>query len=170
MRAERAEESSADPRRFQRRARAGDPIGRSRAGGRHRESPGQCGGRARPARGAEPAAPRQSVSRSGRRAPAIPPAGDPRGVPARLPTPDSERASTMKVVAIYNMKGGVGKTTSAVNLSYLAAAGGARVLLWDLDPQGAASFAFRIRPHVEGFGTRSLEGGRALADAIRETD
>jgi cellulose biosynthesis protein BcsQ len=76
----------------------------------------------------------------------------------------------MKVVAIYNMKGGVGKTTAAVNLSYLAAAGGARVLLWDLDPQGAASFAFRVRPEVEGFSKKSLESGRALADAIRETD
>ena len=37
----------------------------------------------------------------------------------------------MKVVAIYNMKGGVGKTTAAVNLSYLAAAAGRRVLVWD---------------------------------------
>src|SRR5580765_233953 len=76
----------------------------------------------------------------------------------------------MKVVAIYNMKGGVGKTTTAVNLAHLAAAGGARVLLWDLDPQGAATFAFRVRPEVEGFSKKSLETGRALADAIRETD
>ena len=76
----------------------------------------------------------------------------------------------MKTVAIYNMKGGVGKTTSAVNLSYLAAASGARTLLWDLDPQGAATFAFRVRPHVEGFGKKSLEDGQALGAAIRETD
>jgi len=76
----------------------------------------------------------------------------------------------MKTVAIYNMKGGVGKTTSAVNLSYLAAASGARTLLWDLDPQGAATFAFRVQPHVEGFGKKSLEDGHALGAAIRETD
>ncbi|HKE82097.1 MAG TPA: AAA family ATPase [Vicinamibacterales bacterium] len=76
----------------------------------------------------------------------------------------------MKTVAIYNMKGGVGKTTSAVNLSYLAAASGARTLLWDLDPQGAATFAFRVQPHVEGFGKQSLEDGHALGAAIRETD
>jgi len=76
----------------------------------------------------------------------------------------------MKTVAIYNMKGGVGKTTSAVNLSYLAAASGARTLLWDLDPQAASTFAFRVRPHVEGFGKKSLEDGHALGAAIRETD
>ena len=76
----------------------------------------------------------------------------------------------MSVVAVYNMKGGVGKTTTAVNLSYLAAAAGQRTLLWDLDPQAASSFAFRIRPRVAGFGRKSLEGGQALAEAIKETD
>ena len=76
----------------------------------------------------------------------------------------------MKVVAVYNMKGGVGKTTTAVNLSYLAASQGQRVLLWDLDTQGAASFAFRIRPRIDGFDRKSLENGRAFSEAIKETD
>jgi cellulose biosynthesis protein BcsQ len=76
----------------------------------------------------------------------------------------------MKTVAIYNMKGGVGKTTTAVNLSYLAAAAGKRTLLWDLDPQAASSFAFRVRPHVSGFGKKSLENAHALDAAIKETD
>ncbi len=76
----------------------------------------------------------------------------------------------MSVVAVYNMKGGVGKTTTAVNLSYLAAAAGQRTLLWDLDPQAASSFAFRVRPRVAGFGKKSLESGQALAAAIKETD
>jgi len=76
----------------------------------------------------------------------------------------------MKAVAVYNMKGGVGKTTTAVNLSYLAAAAGKRVLLWDLDPQAASSFAFRVQPRVEGFGKKSLETGQTLSAAIKETD
>jgi chromosome partitioning protein len=74
------------------------------------------------------------------------------------------------VVAVYNMKGGVGKTTTALNLSYLAAAAGRRALLWDLDPQAASSFALRVRPHVHGFGKKSLEDGETLIASIKETD
>ncbi len=76
----------------------------------------------------------------------------------------------MRIVAVYNMKGGVGKTTTAVNLSYFAATAGLKTLLWDLDPQAASSFAFRVRPHVSGFGRQSLEDGQALGAAIKETD
>ncbi len=76
----------------------------------------------------------------------------------------------MSIVAVYNLKGGVGKTTTAVNLSYLSAAAGRRTLLWDLDPQGASSFAFRVQPSVPGFGRKSLESGQALATAIKGTD
>jgi chromosome partitioning protein len=76
----------------------------------------------------------------------------------------------MRAVAVYNMKGGVGKTTASVNLSYLAAAAGQRVLLWDLDPQAASSFAFRVRPRVAGFSKKSLESGGELGAAIKQTD
>ena len=76
----------------------------------------------------------------------------------------------MKTIAVYNMKGGVGKTTTAVNLSYLAAATGQRTLLWDLDPQAASSFAFRVRPRVPGFSRRTLEDAQALAGSIKQTD
>lgn len=50
----------------------------------------------------------------------------------------------MTVYALYNQKGGVGKTASTVNLAYLAAEEGWRTLLWDLDPQGAAGFYFQV--------------------------
>ena len=64
----------------------------------------------------------------------------------------------MKVLATYNIKGGVGKTATAVNLAYLAAASGARTLVWDLDPQGAASFYFRVKPKVKGGGEAIVRG------------
>jgi cellulose biosynthesis protein BcsQ len=76
----------------------------------------------------------------------------------------------MKIVATYNIKGGVGKTSTAVNLSYLAAQDGLRVLLWDLDPQAAASFLFRIRPRVKGGGKALIKGSREIDDSIKGTD
>ena len=76
----------------------------------------------------------------------------------------------MKVYATYNIKGGVGKTTAAVNLAHLSAADGDRTLLWDLDPQGAASFLFRIKPRVKGGGQALIRGTKALDDAIKGTD
>lgn len=50
----------------------------------------------------------------------------------------------MKSMAVFQLKGGVGKTTSAVNLAALAAREGMRTLLWDLDPQGAASWILGV--------------------------
>ena len=76
----------------------------------------------------------------------------------------------MRVVAVYNIKGGVGKTAAAVNLAYLAAAGGARVLLWDLDPQAAATYYFRVKPKVKGGGRALISGRRDSGQAIRGTD
>ena len=76
----------------------------------------------------------------------------------------------MRIYATYNIKGGVGKTTTAVNLGYLAAEAGLRTVLWDLDPQGAASFMFRVKPRVKGGGKALIRGTRALDDAIKGTD
>ena len=76
----------------------------------------------------------------------------------------------MKTFATYNIKGGVGKTSTAVNLSYLAARDGYRVLLWDLDAQGAASFLFRVKPRVKGGGKALIKGSRPIDDAIKATD
>jgi chromosome partitioning protein len=76
----------------------------------------------------------------------------------------------MMVVATYNIKGGVGKTSAAVNLAALAAQDGLRTLLWDLDPQGAASFLFRVRPKVRGGGRKLVRGRSDVADVLRGTD
>jgi len=76
----------------------------------------------------------------------------------------------VKILAAYNIKGGVGKTAAAVNIAYLAAAEGYRVLLWDLDPQAAASFLFRVRPRVKGGGKALIAGKRPVDDAIKATD
>jgi chromosome partitioning protein len=76
----------------------------------------------------------------------------------------------MRIYATYNIKGGVGKTTTAVNLAYLAAESGLRTVLWDLDPQGAASFMFRVKPKVKGGGRALISGKRPLDDAIKGTD
>jgi chromosome partitioning protein len=76
----------------------------------------------------------------------------------------------MKTLALYNMKGGVGKTATAVNLSYLAAADGKRVLLCDLDPQGSTSYYFRIRPSKKLNAKNFVKGGKKLEKYIRATD
>jgi chromosome partitioning protein len=76
----------------------------------------------------------------------------------------------MRIYATYNIKGGVGKTTTAVNLAHLSATDGYRTLLWDLDPQGAASFVFRIKPKVKGGGKALIRGKRTLDEAIKGTD
>jgi chromosome partitioning protein len=76
----------------------------------------------------------------------------------------------MKIFATYNIKGGVGKTATAVNLGYLAARDGYRVLLWDLDPQGAASYLFRIKPRVKGGGKALIQGTKSISAAIKGTD
>ena len=76
----------------------------------------------------------------------------------------------MKVLATYNIKGGVGKTSTAVNLAYLAAREGRRTLLWDLDPQGAATFIFRVRPRVKGGGHALVTRRRPIEQALKATD
>ena len=70
------------------------------------------------------------------------------------------------ILASYNIKGGVGKTSAAVNLAYLAAREGAPTLLWDLDPQGGSTYLLRVKPKVKGGGRRTGAGqdGRGGAD------
>jgi chromosome partitioning protein len=76
----------------------------------------------------------------------------------------------VKILALYNIKGGVGKTATAVNLAYLSAAEGRRTLLWDLDPQGAATFYFRVKPKVRGGGRKLIRRKQDLWRHVRGTD
>lgn len=76
----------------------------------------------------------------------------------------------MKTLATYSIKGGVGKTTSAVNLAYEAARSGARVLIWDLDPQGAATYFLRARPRLKGGADRLVGKKGELDSHVRGTE
>jgi chromosome partitioning protein len=75
----------------------------------------------------------------------------------------------VKILALYNLKGGVGKTAAAVNLAFFAACEGRRTLLWDLDAQGAATFYLRVKPRVKG-GAKLLRGNRDLNDVVKPTE
>lgn len=75
----------------------------------------------------------------------------------------------MKVIALYNIKGGVGKTAACVNLAYSCAKSGMKTLLWDLDSQGAASFYFNVKAEVRG-GTKKLFKTKEVSELVRETD
>jgi cellulose biosynthesis protein BcsQ len=77
-----------------------------------------------------------------------------------------ERQSALRILAVTNIKGGVGKTTTAVNLSFLCAAGGRPTVLWDLDPQGAATYTLRCEPNERASAKKLLAGKRELPELI----
>lgn len=74
------------------------------------------------------------------------------------------------VLAFYNIKGGVGKTTSAVNLAYCVAASGRSVLLVDLDPQASASYYFRVSSNKKYNVKKMLKGGKHIDGNIKATN
>lgn len=79
-----------------------------------------------------------------------------------------------KLIAVFNIKGGVGKTTSAVNLAYLAAAAGHKTLLWDMDHQGSAGYFLDIGDQLKG-GLNALMkdmdmGSRIIATGYENLD
>jgi cellulose biosynthesis protein BcsQ len=76
----------------------------------------------------------------------------------------------VKTIALYSIKGGVGKTAACVNLAYLAAREKTPALLCDLDPQGSSTFYFRIQPKTKYNSRKFLQGGKRIDKAIRGTD
>ena len=76
----------------------------------------------------------------------------------------------MAIIAVYNIKGGVGKTATSVNLSYLSAVSGNQTLLCDLDPQGSASYYFRVKSPKKYSADKFLKGGKHIERSIRGTD
>ncbi|WPD21067.1 MAG: AAA family ATPase [Candidatus Electrothrix scaldis] len=76
----------------------------------------------------------------------------------------------MAIIAVYNIKGGVGKTATSVNLSYMSAHTGKNTLLCDLDPQGSSSYYFRVKAKKKFSAEHFLQGGSRVELSIRGTD
>ncbi len=74
----------------------------------------------------------------------------------------------MKVITIMNYKGGVGKTATAVNLSYNLSERGYKTLLIDCDPQGNASYFYNKYDEKKKSLTGVLQGKYTLAAAIQK--
>ena len=105
-------------------------------------------------------------------APATP--ADPALARAKRPLPEPaplERHGPARIIALCNQKGGVGKTTSAINLGAALAELGRRVLLVDFDPQGALSVGLGVQPHQLDRTAYNLlmERNVALEDVLLKT-
>jgi len=75
----------------------------------------------------------------------------------------------MRIVAFYNLKGGVGKTSCAVNIAWLAAQSQLPTLVWDLDPQGAASWYLGANGRGDWSPKKLLKGKTPIGQHVLPT-
>src|SRR3954471_604802 len=75
----------------------------------------------------------------------------------------------MKIIAVANQKGGVGKTTTAVNLGWALAEQGQRILIIDLDPQGNATSALGLQDVADNSLYDCLVGDTSITDKVLPT-
>jgi chromosome partitioning protein len=76
----------------------------------------------------------------------------------------------MEIIGVYNFKGGVGKTTTAVNLAYRSAAEDWPTAVWDLDPQGAATYLLRREAPANDVAKDLIRGDTPLGDVVVATE
>ncbi len=75
----------------------------------------------------------------------------------------------MVTIALYNLKGGVGKTAATINLAYLAAKEGYKTLIWDMDPQGSSSFYLGKQASTKNESRKLLNSELDLLEAVQHS-
>lgn len=85
--------------------------------------------------------------------------------------PDHDRPTRALIIALCNQKGGVGKTTTTINLGAALAETGRRVLLVDFDPQGSLSVGLGVNPHTLETSVYDLlvRKGLGVEEVVRQT-